>query len=388
MNAEQPATEDRLNLNGTQEITSGLGQVNGIAIPPPPPIGEDAATDAEMGRIIADNEQMRLRERHHRLRLGGSLLDATEEVPAVWGDGDEVLWAAGEALMLVGPTGVGKTTITGQLLRALLGLDAEVLGRPVTPHQRVLYLALDRPKQIRRSLRRQFEGKDRAELNRGVVIHDGPLDFSAINQPEALLEYAKLVCADVVIVDSLKDVVPKPSDEEYALRWNQTRQWLLAEGVEVLELHHQRKAQQGNKPNTIADVHGSAMLVNSVGSVVLLWGDPGDSTIELVHLKPPAEKIGPLMVEHDHRAGTSQVVSEWNPLTYLRNCHTGATLDSAARQHHQGNPDANQKRRTARKLDGLVDRGLAYKQNQGQGDNGQRTPARWFAVRSEQVKSP
>ena len=90
---------------------------------------------------------------------GAFILDAPDRVPALWGEGDRVLWAEGEALMVCGGPGVGKTTITGQLVRALLA-GGDVLGLPVARRRRVLYLAMDRPRQIARSLRRQFGPED------------------------------------------------------------------------------------------------------------------------------------------------------------------------------------------------------------------------------------
>jgi hypothetical protein len=81
-----------------------------------------------------------------RLVPGGTfILDAPKGVPAVWGDGDQVAWSEGEPLLLVGPAGVGKTTLAGQLVMARLGLLGRVLGMPVVAGERVLYLACDRP---------------------------------------------------------------------------------------------------------------------------------------------------------------------------------------------------------------------------------------------------
>ena len=54
---------------------------------------------------------------------GGSfVLDAPDTPAAVWGTGKDVLWAEGEALMIAGPQGVGKTTLANQLIKARLGL--------------------------------------------------------------------------------------------------------------------------------------------------------------------------------------------------------------------------------------------------------------------------
>ena len=43
-------------------------------------------------------------------------------IPALWGVGESVLWAAGEPLKIVGHQGVGKTTIAQQLALHRLGL--------------------------------------------------------------------------------------------------------------------------------------------------------------------------------------------------------------------------------------------------------------------------
>ena len=45
--------------------------------------------------------------RTHRVIDGASwVADEPDNIPAVWGDGDTVLWAEGEPLMIVGPDGV------------------------------------------------------------------------------------------------------------------------------------------------------------------------------------------------------------------------------------------------------------------------------------------
>ena len=75
-------------------------------------------------------------------------------------------------------------------------------------------------------------------------------------------------------------------------------------------MHHGRKANADNKkPNTLDDVYGSAWLTAGMGSVICLWGKPGDSLVELTHLKQPAEAVGPMMVLHDHATGRSTAVT-------------------------------------------------------------------------------
>jgi hypothetical protein len=39
--------------------------------------------------------------------------------------------------------------------------------------------------------------------------------------------------------------------------------------------------------------------------VIVLDGEPGDPTVELRHLKQPAEPVGPLTLRHDHTSGVT-----------------------------------------------------------------------------------
>src|SRR5207249_4611322 len=67
-----------------------------------------------------------------RYREGGTfILDTPAVPPSVWGRDDEVLWARGEPLLIVGPPGVGKTTMLAQLAYGRVGLLTELLGMPV-----------------------------------------------------------------------------------------------------------------------------------------------------------------------------------------------------------------------------------------------------------------
>jgi ATP-binding cassette subfamily B protein len=57
-------------------------------------------------------------------------LDAPKHIPPVWGADQEVLWSAGEPLMICGPQGVGKSTLTQRLILARLGIGDDVLALP------------------------------------------------------------------------------------------------------------------------------------------------------------------------------------------------------------------------------------------------------------------
>lgn len=245
-----------------------------------------------------------------RLVSGGAFIhDATDHVPALWGRDEDVLWAEGEPLMLTGPTGVGKTTIAGQLVAARIGFTDTALGFPVAPGRRLLYLAMDRPAQIRRAHRRRFRDYPRELLDERLVVWQGPPPADLAREPERLLDLARQAGADTVVIDSLKDAAIKLSDEETGQGINRAFQLCVANDVEVLALHHQTKRGGGGqgKPNSLADVYGSAWITAGCGSVLLLWGSAGDLVVELSHLKQPAGVVGPLKVVHDPAAGASHV---------------------------------------------------------------------------------
>jgi replicative DNA helicase len=245
---------------------------------------------------------------------GAFLLDLPAGTPALWGDGNDVLWPEGEGLIIAGPQGVGKTTIGGQLTLALAGVPGyeTLLGytvRPLPLGKRVTYLALDRPRQIARALRRGISEEQRVLLDQRLDFWSGPLPFDLMGDPSYLARWLSVRSSGAVIVDSIKDLVSKLSDEESGAAINAAAQECLVEGIEFVGLHHPRKAGVGNKkPNTLDDLHGSGNITRGMGSVVSLFGKAGEQMVELTHLKQPAEPVGPFFVTHDRATGRSQAL--------------------------------------------------------------------------------
>lgn len=285
------------------------------------------------------------------------ILDAPVDVPAVWGvSGDgRVLWPEGEPLMIVGPDGAGKTTLMEQLVLARLGLRRELLGFPVQPAAgKVLYLAADRPRQAQRSFRRMVSERDRKVLHERLVFWPGPLPFRITDDPRLLAGFAKAQGAGTVFVDSLKDVALGLTTDEVGAAVNMAHQEAIAAGVELCVAHHQRKEQNGaGKPKHLADVYGSRWLTAGCGSVLLVWADePGDPIVELSHLKPAADVVGPLTLRHDHAHGQTTVYGSTDLETIVATPKTAK--EAAAELYGTAAPSRNEVEKTRQRLNKLI----------------------------------
>lgn len=159
------------------------------------------------------------------------ILDAPDHVSAVWGRGDQVLWSEGESLVIAGMPGVGKTTLAAQIVRARICDENEVLGLPVSAtSSRVLYLAMDRPRQIARALRRTLGHLPRELVADRLRFWPGPPILDIAKHRETLAGYASSVGADTIVVDSLKNAAVGLVDDEVGSGYNRARQMAIAEG--------------------------------------------------------------------------------------------------------------------------------------------------------------
>ncbi|MGW0841433.1 AAA family ATPase [Streptomyces sp. NPDC002787] len=317
-----------------------------------------------------------------RFTSGGKfILDAPKNVPVVWGAGGDILWAQGQSVMLCGSNGVGKTTLGGQLLKGRLGLVDQVLDHPIASGRRnVLYLAMDRPSQIRQSLARQFRPSDREVLDERLKVYEGPPPYDLAKHPEILLALCEEADADTVFVDSLKDAAIGLTSDEVGAGYNRSRQLAIAGGVEIFEAHHQTKrSATGGRPDGIEDVYGSAFLTAGAGSVVLLAGEAGDPVVRLKHLKPVVDSVGPFEVKHG-QDGTSYIVDQLDLRAMASATGVGGLTkhDVARRIFGTTQPTRSQLERAARKLDKLTAEGGLTKVPGERGNAGR--PSRWYTA--------
>jgi hypothetical protein len=311
--------------------------------------------------------------------------------PATWGEHHKVLWSKGEALLIAAGIGAGKTTLAGLLVRALL-FGGDVLGQPVAtlaPGSKVLYLALDRPDQIKRSLARQFTAGQLDALADRLVLWRGSLPADAAENPDILKDIADYYDnVAVVIVDSLKDVAIGLSEDRVGAGYNEARKRLLDSGRELVELHHLTKG---------GDDYGSVWLNAGAGSVIRLSGKPGAKLGTMTHTKQPAHPVGPLKIAHDHDRGeitlrtkdataTTEAESEDDIVSRLPEWVSGeggegvTAADAALFLYGSDGPTERERARYALEKHTGEDGGL-YRVPGTRGGNGAtRQPSRWVAV--------
>lgn len=326
-----------------------------------------------------------------RLLPGGSfILDRPDTVPALWGHGDNVIWAEGEALLIAGPSGVGKTTVAQQVILNAVGVHTTgVLGLPVRPFKRFLYLASDRPQQAARSMGRMVTPDDRERLDEHLVFWPGPPPSDFIKDPGILLRLCEAAGADGVCLDSLKDMAGELASEEGGQAINQAIQRTLVEGIEVIGLHHHRKqggGKDGGKEATSLDeLYGSTWITAGAGSVISLWGSAGEPIVSMRHLKQPAGEVGPWKLKHDHPRGHTEVWHQVDILGLLRAAGpqglSPLTLAVNLYPNPKGKPTTSEIEKARRRLDQYVEQGLAILRKLGPS---RTAPSAYFAAFNEQ----
>lgn len=235
------------------------------------------------------------------------LFSDEDEYEVLWGEGSQILWAAGEPLLICGGDGTGKTTIAQQVALERLGVKLSggggVLGYPVTPTDgRVLYVAADRPKQAKRSMRRMVKDSDIPVLAERLVVLRGSHEFDIADLTSKAREYD----CDTVFVDTLGAVVSGDlGSNDVGMQVYRALEAASAANIEVCLLHHDRKSEGEGGWQGIREVYGSRWITAPCGSVVMLRGKAGASDIWLRHVKQPDQAVGPAQIHHDPSNGRS-----------------------------------------------------------------------------------
>lgn len=247
--------------------------------------------------------------------------EVASDVP-IWGEGDNLLWVEGGGLMIPSDQGLGKSLTAQQIIAARLGVGPrELLGLPITPldpGKVVVYLALDRPRQIARSMARLFRTRDeRAIAKARLKIWTKPMPIDILGDPYAFADWIQDTFGSNVgdlIIDSVKDLTPANlSDGDVGqsldMAWKECR----ARGMNTLILHHERKTgnneSRANRQPSLDNIYGSVWLTSGMDSILHISGKQGENLVRYTHLKAIINMLDPVDAIHDQENGRTSVLS-------------------------------------------------------------------------------
>lgn len=247
--------------------------------------------------------------------LAGRWLSADEaldvpDAPAIWGDEESPYSSEGQAWMIAGADGTGKTSLACQYVKARLGLPTwEMWGLPVRTLERdasVIYVAMDRPVQIRQALARGMDDLSKKAIRGRFHMWTGPTPhlLSTLEGQEWMLARVQDRHAGLVVFDSRKDL-GDVLDNRAVSGIARCIALLVSEGIEVLILHHTNKGGG----ISLESIQGFREVFSGLGSVLILEGKPGGDEITVHHAKPIKRPHEALRVRHDHATGRSVVVA-------------------------------------------------------------------------------
>lgn len=269
-----------------------------------PTIDPDPATTAAFDQLVNNNGH----DDYYDYQWAPLIIDGKtwltsgpDHPEPLWGTNTTILAAKGQPTTIAGPQGAGKSVFGQRIVLGWIGLSDTLLGFPLAHGERNgLYLACDRPEQARLSTRRMVEDDQLDTLQERLRVWKGPPPEDVAKQPLMLLEMAQVADADLIVIDSAKDVALKLSADEIGAAYNSALQHCVAAGIEVIVLHHPRKLSGETRDNPVRvldDLYGAYWVTAGNGSVIYL--QPGDfDTYTLTQLKSPNGEKAEIPYEH------------------------------------------------------------------------------------------
>lgn len=243
------------------------------------------------------------------------------DVP-IWGAGDDLLWVEGGGLMIPSDQGLGKSLTAQQIIAGRLGVGpGNLLDLPIArldPGKVVVYLALDRPRQIARSMARLFRTPaERAIAKARLRIWTKPIPIDILGDAYAFADWIQQEFGDNVgdlVIDSVKDLTPTNlSDgavgQALDMAWKECR----ARGMSTLVLHHERKSggdeSRANRQPSLDHIYGSVWLTSGMDSILHISGKQGENLVRYTHLKAIINMLDPIDAVHDQENGRTDVLA-------------------------------------------------------------------------------
>jgi hypothetical protein len=291
------------------------------------------------------------------------LTSGPDQPEALWGNQHTILAAKGQPTTIAGPQGAGKSVFGQHLALGWIGLTSHLLGFPIAQGERcALYLACDRPEQARLSTRRMVTDTQYDTLQERLRVWKGPPPEDVAKQPLMLLEMAEVADADLIVIDSAKDVALKLSADEIGAAYNSALQHCVAADIQVVVLHHPRKLSGETRDNPVRvldDLYGAYWVTAGNGSVLYL--QPGDfDTYTLTQLKSPNGEKAEIPYEHVTLTGGIRPPTAPDIESILQQAgDTGCAAAHVARILCKvDEPSGNQKKKVQRALNELAEEGI------------------------------
>lgn len=245
--------------------------------------------------------------------------DIAADIP-IWGAGDDLLWSEGGGLMIASDQGLGKSLTAQQVIAARLGVGPnELLGLTINPlaqGKSVVYLALDRPRQIARSMVRLFKADaERSIARERLKVWTKPIPIDILGDPVAFADWLQDTFGPNIgdlVIDSVKDLTPANlSNGEVGQALDMSWKECRARGMSTLILHHERKSgsdeSRSNRMPSLDNIYGSVWLTSGMDSILHIQGKQGANVVTYTHLKAIINMVDPIDAIHDQENGRTSV---------------------------------------------------------------------------------
>jgi replicative DNA helicase len=242
---------------------------------------------------------------------------------------------------------------------------------------KVLYIAADRPRQLHRLAKTMFSADEAAVMNEDLLFcHGFPRGQNKFDRDPDLLVKLAVTCGDVdtIVVDSAKDFSQSLVTDEGGSAFNTACQNAVNEGIEVLVLHHERKASSdGDSAPSLDKIYGSHNLTSGAGSVLALKRRDVESPGRLVlhQVKSAAGFMAPMniVIEGSKRLVLPELPGFDEVFGFVLQRDGVVTVRALADQSAGRRAGGSQMKRASRWLDGFVSTGRFERSKNANGVN-------------------
>ena len=210
--------------------------------------------------------------------------------------------------MIVSAPGRGKTQFTMQLAMACALNESLLYLKPDRPHRTMLFqLEMNAPslKHFVNTMAGGYTEQQQEVLDRNFLLFPHGMPINLMHQEsrkgfESLIEQYQ---PEGVYIDSLQKIyLGDLSKDEIRGIYTYLASVRQKYGVYIFLIHHDRKAQEGNKrPRDLSDVYGSVYITAEPDCVFHLWrAAPESKELELRNLKNRlAKEFPPYLIHRD-----------------------------------------------------------------------------------------